>query len=167
MYLSAANEVGQQGRLRQRNIFQTSGPSDHHINECIRIDLSEKETQVRMLDGTKTPLLIAAIFVAMAIGKSAAIGRSDQAPPPSLAYGGHNFDRSPNDVESERYATTVAFMVSSRGRLQRRRQLRFRVAQAAALRSALSSGDSSCGRGRYRDSTNGKCRGPTDVSPHL
>jgi hypothetical protein len=120
---------------------------------------------VRMSEKTKTVLLIAAIFTEMAIGKSSAVERNHQAPPPSLAYGGHNFDRSTNDAQSERNVTPVAFLVSPGEKLERRRQLQFRAAQATALRSAVSSGDNACGRGRYRDPTNGKCRGPADVSP--
>jgi hypothetical protein len=155
----------QQGRLKRRNICQTSAPSQGHM-EMQRDWLNAKEAEVQISNGWKTPLLIAAVFVIMAIGKSAAVERNHQAPPPSLAYGGHNFDRPPNDVQGERYATTVAFMGSSGARLERRRQLRFRIAQAAALRSAVPSGQGSCGRGRYRDSTNGKCRGPADILPH-
>jgi hypothetical protein len=121
---------------------------------------------VQISERTKRALLIAAVFTAMAIGKSPAIERHHQAPPPSLAYGGHNFDRSDGDIQSEQRAMSVAFMVSSREKLNRRRQFQFGAAQAAALRSALASEDSACGRGRYRDSINGKCRGPADVSPH-
>jgi hypothetical protein len=120
---------------------------------------------VQISERTKTALLIAAVFTAMAVGKSPAVERNHQAPPPSLAYGGHNFDRSDGDIQSEQRATTVAFMVSPREKLKRRRQFQFGVAQAAAIRSMLSSGDSACGRGRYRDSMSGKCRGPADVSP--
>jgi hypothetical protein len=119
-----------------------------------------------MSGGSKTPLLIAAIFMSIAIGTVAAPGRNHQAAPQSLAYGGHSFDRTTNDFQSDRQPTTVAFMISSRTKLERRQQLQFRAAQAAFLGSRLSSGDNSCGRGRYRDSTSGKCRGPADISPH-
>jgi hypothetical protein len=81
-----------------------------------------------------------------------------------LAYGGHNFDRTPDPSQSTQYAEAAAFIMPSGRRLERRRQLQLRSVQASLIGSAkLSSTNGSCGRGRYRDSTTGKCHGPADV----
>jgi hypothetical protein len=120
-----------------------------------------------MSDKTKTSLLIATLLASIALGTLTPVGKaaSKQAPPQSLAYGGHNFDRPPNDFQDEGHTTTVAFMMSSRKKLDRRRQLQLRAAQIGILHSeGLSSASGSCGRGRYRDSISGKCRGPADSS---
>src|ERR1700749_3236544 len=104
-----------------------------------------------MQDRTKISLLIAAVLASIAMGTLTPVGKpaSDQAPPQSLAYGGHNFDRPPNDFQDEGHATTVACMISSRKKLDGRRQLQLRAAQIGILHSErLSSASGSCGRGR-------------------
>jgi hypothetical protein len=137
--------------------------SEHGSANC-------EESGGAMSTRTKMPLLIAATIASIAIGALSSgegIAKEQKVPQSVVAYGGHNFDRSTNEFQDERQVTTVAFMISSRRKLERRQQLRFATTRAVVLGSGLSSGDDSCGRGRYRDATSGKCRGPADVSLHL
>jgi hypothetical protein len=131
---------------------------------ALRDDLDA--TVLTELGKMKIPVLTGAILVAIAIGALAQTsGVSDgHAQRQFLAYGGHDFDRSTDTLQSKQHAVPAAFVISSAKRLERRQQLQLRSAQAGLFGAAkLSSTNGSCGHGRYRDSTTAKCHGPADI----
>jgi len=129
---------------------------------ALRDDLDA--TVLTELGKMKIPLLTGAILVAIAIGALARTsGVSDgHAQRQFLAYGGHDFDRSTDIVQSKQHVVPAAFIMSSAKK--RRQQLQLRSAQAGLFGAAkLLSTNGSCGHGRYRDSTTAKCHGPGDI----
>jgi hypothetical protein len=142
--------------MELRTLEVYDGAATQRRSQCAKVST--------VLEKMKIPLLTAAILVATAIGALARTGgvSDGHAQQQFLAYGGHDFDRPTDALQSKQHAVPAAFIMSSAKRLERRQQLQLRSAQAGLFGAAKPT-NGPCGHGRYRDSTTAKCHGPADI----
>jgi hypothetical protein len=114
-----------------------------------------------LLDKTTFVLMAAVMLILVPAAIELHFARSaDRAlHPQQLAYGGHAFDREdnalPNKITNASYVTFFERGVALPQSVPNR-------AEPSGAAAPLVSGSVICGRGRYRDSANGKCVGPAD-----